>query len=300
MLAPRICQLWIIALFILVLSCIELPAQSSPATPSKATVDILVSAYQKDGSPATPTASSITVHIDKEVAQVQSVRSAKNDPLLFAVLVDLSGSNAGNADAIRNAVVKVFEGLAGDHNQGYLVLFSDTVAISRRPFDVVQTKKTLDAATFQGGTAVYDAIRETCTRQLSRSENTGMQRRTIIVISDGDDNASHIGHADAELVAEQEGVPVFSLVIHSESASHGRFGSASRGRETLKEISRNTGGMAADNQMDGVPQLLHAIDAQIVLTVVPEQASDRNLHSLRVKAEQKDIEILVSTHVFLP
>lgn len=260
-------------------------AASPQASSGQAESQFFLTALAKDNSPAVLQETALSVRVDKAVAQVKSVRSVKDDPLLFAVVVDLSKSDASSGNPIKEAAFQLFQGLASAQNEGYLVLFNDDVATTEAPISVSEAKKALDSATFAGGTVLYDANEITCRQRLSRSENRAVSRRVIVLISDGEDDASHATHTKAEQAALQEGVSVFSIVIKGPM-------SGVRGEKVLKEVSQMTGGVVIDKALkQAVPLSLAAIKAQWAVTLVSTQSADRNLHSLQIKCTQKDVRI---------
>ncbi len=237
------------------------------------------------------TASGLSVSVDKEPARVDQVRSAKNEPLLFAVLVDTSKSQAKDSDNIREAALQVFQSLSVDGNQGYLVFFSDVVTISTAPIAISQVQQALKAVSFKGGTAIYDAIAQTCSEKLSKEKNLGTPRRAIVLISDGEDNASRLPRTKAGTEAERQGIAVFSLSTLDS-------GLRTRGEQFLEEISRTTGGRAilGKSLMKGVPEVLSAVEDQWILNFVPAQPPDQKLHSLQIKSKQRDADISAPAH----
>jgi VWFA-related protein len=257
-------------------------------------VQVFLTASDKHDSPVVPAQSELSVSVDKQPAPVNKLRAAKGEPLLFAVVVDTSKSDASSAALIKKTALELFQGLSTDGNQGYLVLFNVSVATSRQPLQVSQAQSVLDAANFVGGTAVYDAIAQTCVQKLSKSENPNTPRRVILLISDGEDNQSHVTHTTAEETAEKEGVAVFSLITESSLAGP-------HGEHFMKEVSQITGGRAISvkKPTDGVASLLAAIENQWTLTFVPAQSPDQKLHSLVIKSSQKDIRISAPAHVLL-
>lgn len=284
-----------VVLFSAVPSQEQTAVQGTQSPPSdKPSVQVFLTASGKHDSPATPVESELSVSVDKQAARVNTLRSAKNDALLFAVVVDTSKSDSDSADLIRKAALQLFQGLLIDGNQGYLVLFNVSVAISRQPLQVSQAQSVLDATKFGGGTAVYDAIEQTCIQKLSRSGSPNAPRRVILLISDGEDNLSHVTHTHAEETAEKEGVAVFSLATRSSLAGP-------RGEHFLKEVSHETGGQAINvkNLTDGVAPLLTAIEDQWALSFVPAQSLDQKLHSLDIKTSQKDIRISAPAQIFV-
>ncbi len=274
---------------------IRVAAQDSTAAlPGKEPLRIFITASHKNGSPATLVSSDVVGSVDKKPAEITNLHVAKDEPLLFAVLVDVSKSDAQNSAAIKNAALQLFQGLSVGRNRGYLVLFNEFVRISNTPVSLDQVKLNLDAVKFGGGTAIYDAIELTCLRKFGALENVNTPRRAIILISDGEDNSSHVPHTKAEETAEKEGVAVFSLVTHSDLAGP-------RGRQFLRETSRNTGGWMIDNKdlVDGIAPLLAAVDEQWALSLTPAQSPDQKMHSLEVKSTANNVEISAPSKILL-
>lgn len=110
------------------------------------------------------------------------------------------------------------------------------------------------------------------------------------MISDGDDNQSHVTRLAAEETAQEQGVSVFSLITST---------GESRGEHFMREISEKTGGWASSpmKATDGVAPVLRAIENQWALSLVPSQSLDQKLHSLEVKSSQKDVHVFAPAHV---
>jgi VWFA-related protein len=261
------------------------------APPAKSLVQIYLIASGNGDSPPIPTLSQLVVSIDKQPAQVTSLRSANEDKLLFALLVDISGSNSRKDASIREAALQLFQGLLEGGNEGHLVVFNDQIAMTKGTVHLPEVQRKLDSVRFQGGTRLYDAIADTCTKILSRSGNPETPRRAVFLITDGEDDASEINHSKAEEIAEGEGVAIFSLqagvdgpMTRAETLHSVRF---------LQEASHNTGGQAirAEKLSDGVPLLLNAIHEQWALDILPHQARDQELHSLSIKSSEKNVRL---------
>lgn len=271
-------------------------AQETPSAPHGSVLaHVFLVASGNDNSRVTPAEPDLRVFVDKKPVNVVSLRPAKDVSLQFAVLVDVSKSSARDADSIKKAVSRLFQSLSVGGNEGYLVAFNGRVAMSNEPLHAAQVQAALSNLSFGGGTAVYDAIEETCAQRLSRSGNPGTARRLIVLISDGDDNQSHVRPADAESAAEREGVAIFSLAIGSSTAG-------SRGEHFLKDASRKTGGeeVTGKNLTEEVQHLLTAIEEQWILSFVSAQAPDQKLHTLSIQSSQKNIRFSAPAHVVFP
>ncbi len=246
-------------------------------------VQVFLSVDGKDAPTTAPALPDLSVYVDKQPAKVASLRSAKNDPLLFALVIDTSASEAKRADATRDAAQQIFEALSKGGSRGYLVIFGSRVLTSNAPVQSSSAQTALDHLQFGGGSAVFDAVGVTCTRLLTRLANPDAPRRVILLLSDGDDNMSHITPSEAEQDAVREGIAIFSL----------SSGSTPHGEHFLQEASKETGGqwIATRNPGDGVKTLLAAIDRQWVLTLLPPESPDQKLHAMQIKSSEKGLRI---------
>ncbi len=281
------------ALLLCIASQNHSPAQETPLPASvRPPVQIYLTAFNKHGSPTTLSQSDFSVFIDKNPAQVTALRSTKDDKLVFAVLVDVSTSDAPKAKEIKEAANLLFQGLSTGDNLGYLVLFDHQVKMSNKPLQSSEAQKVIDSLKFGGGTALFDAIGNTCTRILSRSGNPDSPRRAIFVISDGEDNSSKTYPAKMEECAEDEQIAIFSLDTDFAGGT---------GASILIKASHDTGGQAIKpgKLVAGVAPLLSIIHGQLVLDVVPPQDPDQKRHSLTVKTSRKDIHFSAPASIFL-
>ncbi len=281
---------------LLLFAAISMQGQISQGMPDQVaeqgSVQVFLTAALKSGSAVALDTSGLSVSVDKQPARVSTLRPAKSDPLLFAVLVDASRSDASTADSVKKVALQLFLSLSKNGNRGYLVLFNHSATISKAPLQVSQVQAVLDAVKFDGGTAVYDAIEQTCNGVLSESGNPGTPRRAILLISDGEDNSSHVTKATAEEAADREGVAIFTLVTRSSL-------SGPEGEHALQEMSRRTGGLAVvgRNLADGIAPLLASIENQWALTLVPAKPLDQKSHSLNVRTSQRDVSISAPAYV---
>ncbi|MGA9671409.1 MAG: VWA domain-containing protein [Terracidiphilus sp.] len=266
-------------------AAIQISGQASPL-PSQDNKPVLlfVTASGDKVSPDMLSPSNLNVYIDKQPTKVVSLRSAKEDKLLFAVLVDVSKSEAPRAELVKETAGQIFDALSKNGNLGYLVFFSHLVATSKAPLDTSTARLAIDRVKFGGGTALFDAIGETCRLLLKRSTNPDAPRRVIVLLSDGGDNSSHITLKKAEEGAEEEGIAIFSLSDQTTD---------SIGEHNLKEVAQETGGdtITAKKRGEGVIPLIDAINGQWALTLSSSQGSDKNLHTLAIKGAEKNVRL---------
>jgi len=88
-----------------------------------------------------------------------------------------------------------------------------------------------------GGTALYDALYYACRDKLGKQPQTGAVRRAIILLSDGDDNQSHVSREEAIEMAQRVEAIIYTI-------STNVTGSAGPGDKVLTRIAEATGGRA--------------------------------------------------------
>jgi VWFA-related protein len=86
-----------------------------------------------------------------------------------------------------------------------------------------------------GYTAVYDAV-SAASQELAKVKDTQTVRRVIILITDGEDNSSHIKLEEAEEVAQRNECAVYVMSINRET-DH-----LEQADRAMKELSEVTGG----------------------------------------------------------
>ncbi len=262
------------------------------------TTEFYVTATDRDGSAGSLSASDLSVTLDKKLVQISAVKPAKDEPLVFALLIDVSGSDADNATAIKESALRLFQGLSINGNQGYLVLFNHLVAMSPAPVTYAHAQENLTAAKFIGRTALYDAIEQTITQRLTDAPNSGIQRRVIVLISDGEDNASRLSYSQVAKIAERQGVAIFSLLVPTRPIR--QTGPALSRAVNLQEICRDTGGRSVlAEKVNSIDLLLSAVEAQWKIKLVSVHPSNQTMHALQVKSVSKDVEISAPAQVSL-
>ena len=88
-----------------------------------------------------------------------------------------------------------------------------------------------------GGTAMFDALYYACRDKLLKHEQTGPVRRAIVLLSDGEDNNSHVTREESIEMAQRAEVIVYTI-------STNISGMKGQGDKTLERIADATGGRA--------------------------------------------------------
>ncbi|HEX9940523.1 MAG TPA: VWA domain-containing protein [Thermoanaerobaculia bacterium] len=164
----------------------------------------------------------------QEIAKFELVQ---NLPLVVGVLIDTSGSMAGSMVDTQKAAAGFLEGVLTPRDKAFAVSFARRPRLEMPPTDdvgaVVQAIEGLQAV---GDTALHDALVH------SLYYFRGVQgQRALVLLSDGDDNASNINYKDALEYARRSGVAIYAIGLNLppfEAAVHAK----------LEEFAKATGG----------------------------------------------------------
>jgi len=214
----------------------------------------------------------------------------------IALLFDVSGSMEGRLEAAREAASNVLSWLDASRDEAAIFTF-DTRLDEVTPF--TQGLKTLPRALGNmvpfGATSLHDAIAETAKKLESRDG----RRRAVVVLTDGNDNASRLTPPQVSAIASEIDVPVYLFGIvasidnpTSEMATNSVAQSALGG--ALADLAEWTGGHAF---VASTPAQRSAAAHQIVdelrhqYLIAFESNGHPGWHPLVVRARQKDLTV---------
>ena len=211
--------------------------------------------------------------------------SAADVPASIGVVLDASGSmGVGDMPAkVRNALLHFFskcheadEFFMGAFNQGQQLLLDK----SSDPSAILSALDRYGAAELKGQTAFYDALY----LALNRAGGGKHQRRAVLVISDGQDNASNYTYLEVKRAVLESDVAVYAVGL---GGDHTELDIS--GRAILEELTKLSGGLALyphneKGMNEAAVYLAAALRAQYAIGVVaPPKAKKRGWHEIKVK-----------------
>jgi VWFA-related protein len=226
-----------------------------------------------------------TLYEDK-VEQAISHFAAEDAPVAIGLVFDTSDSMAPKLDKAREAVVALLRN-ANPEDEFFLVQFNhraQLVVSMTKHSEEIQNRVALVQAT--GSTALLDAV----TLALKEMRNAHYTRKAIIIISDGEDNASHCSRLDVTEAVRKAEVLVYAIGITDSSSSY-QTGASDKpsGSALLNEIAKQTGGRLFEvNTLKQLPDIACKIGAwlrnQYVLAYAPNNLeNDGRYHRIQVK-----------------
>lgn len=221
----------------------QLPARVSDQTyrVNVDLVNIFCSVWDKKTNAfvTTLTRDDFTIFEDNRKQEIKNFVRETNLPLTIAMLIDTSQSVAPKLKFEQEAATSFFHSVLRENDRAMLVDFDSGVSLvqdfTSDPNKMANEIRTLKAA---GGTAMYDAIYQTCDEKLIRE----IGRKAIIIMSDGEDQSSRATLEEALNMALRAEATVFSISVNQGGFFGVGGGDSQEGDRILKQLAESTGG----------------------------------------------------------
>ena len=155
----------------------------------------------------------ITVRDDNKPPQrVLQFTSQSKLPLRIGLLIDTSGSVQSRFTFEKRAAAKFLEQiLSNSSDLGFVAGFSDTVKVTQDfTGSYEQLSAGINALSNSGGTALFDAVSRSCMKLAAYPEQERVAT-VLVVLSDGEENASHNSLRQTIRDLEATGVTVYTI-----------------------------------------------------------------------------------------
>ena len=226
-------------------------------------------------------------------AEVRSFRRETNLPLVVGLVINASNSVRDRFTFEQNAAIGFLnQTVRPDYDKAYVVGFDVTPEVTQDFTD--NTELLADGVRMLrpgGGTAMYDALYFACRDKMLKLQSDKMVRKAIILLSDGDDNQSHVTREEAIAMAERADTIVYAI-------STNVTGSPNPGDKVLKRITEATGGRAffpfqlTDISLNFM-QIQEELRSQYMLSYTPANfQADGKYHTIQlISKNHKDLHI---------
>jgi Ca-activated chloride channel family protein len=212
--------------------------------------------------------------------------SNEESPATIGIVIDRSASMQRHRDDV-SAAGAAFATLGNALDEFFTINFNESVWPGL-PADVVFTHDTsllravLSAAPARGMTALYDAI----DRALAHLRLATQDRRALIVVSDGGDNASAHSLADVLERARATNAAIYSVTFFDPDNHDAR-------PRILRQLARETGGRAfspgdAAGVTATIAQIAREIRTGYTIGFSPPESVDEGYRVVRVVADAGD------------
>jgi VWFA-related protein len=176
---------------------------------------------------------------NKPPQEIRSFQAETNLPLQVGLLIDASNSVRDRFKFEQESAIEFLnQTVRPQKDQAFVIGFDVTPEVTQ---DFTDNSELLAHGVRDlrpgGGTALYDALYYACRDKLLKTAKGLTVRRAIILLSDGDDNQSHVTREEAIEMAQRAEAIVYTI-------STNVTGTKGSGDKVLERIADATGGRA--------------------------------------------------------
>jgi VWFA-related protein len=225
-------------------------------------------------------------------------RANDHGPVTLAILFDTSGSMRGsNMDQGKLVVERLLSTLNLATDEAALFTF-DNVIRQATPYtnDPELIRNALVPSDGWGLTSIYDAIADSAKRLAERR----VERRALVVITDGVDTSSLLTPSEVSALASSIDVPVYVVAIADLKRKRADV-EASADEAGLSDLAHWTGGQlhyafAADQTDRAIGALMAELRQQYFLAI--ESSSESGWYRLDVVTKRRDLKVRTRSGYF--
>ena len=221
-----------------------------------------------------------------EDGQPQKIISFRREdiPVAMGIVIDNSGSMRDKRQAVNAAAIN-FVKSSNAQDKVFVVNFNEDFFLDQDyTSSVPKLKDALERIEARGGTALYDAV----VASSDHLKKPGLlEKKVLLVVTDGEDNASHESLEQAiRRLQEENGPTVYTIGLLGDEHSK-------RARRALRQMAEETGGIAFFPQglgeVDAITQqIAHDIRNQYTIGYKPSKPqSEGGFRTVKVDANAK-------------
>jgi Ca-activated chloride channel family protein len=238
---------------------------------------------------------------DRKPAEMRSFHSETDLPLQVGLLIDASNSVRDRFKFEQEAAIEFLNGtIRRGYDEAFVVGFDVTPEVVQ---DFTDNTESLSIGVrglrAGGGTAMYDALYFACRDKLLKHEQTHQVRRAIILLSDGEDNQSHVTREEAIEMAERAETIVYTI-------STNISGMKGAGDKTLERIADATGGRAffpfqMREVSDAFSSIQEELRSQYAVSYKPQSfVADGRYRTIEIQAPGKGFKVRTRKGYYAP
>lgn len=173
----------------------------------------------------------------KPATEIRSFHAETNLPLQVGLLIDASSSVRDRFKFEQESAIEFLnQTVRKRYDLAFVVGFDATPEVTQNfTDDTEKLGRGVRELRPGGGTAMYDAIYYACRDKLLKQPQNGPTRRAIILLSDGEDNQSHVTREEAIEMAQRAEAIIYTI-------STNVSGTKGAGDRVLERMADATGG----------------------------------------------------------
>lgn len=230
-------------------------------------------------------------HLDRSAFSVfedgkpQTITAFRREdvPVAIGIVIDNSSSMRDKREQVNRAVLNLIRA-SNPQDEIFVVNFTQNSYLDQDfTSDINLLEQALHRSAMRGSTALYDAIVASAAHL---KKNAKLEKRMLLVITDGQDNMSRETLREAmRYLGQKDGPAVYAIGLMGLGLGH-----QDRGREALEQLSNATGGSAFFPQSleevnDIASTLAHDIRRQYTIAYKPQnEKANASYHPIQVEA----------------
>jgi len=239
----------------------------------------------------------------KPALEIRSFSQQTDLPLQVGLLIDASNSVRDRFKfEQQSAIAFLNQTIRRNYDKAFVVGFDVTPEVTQDFTDDTEALAGgVRALRPGGGTAMYDAVYFACRDKLLKSQQNGVPtRRAMVLLTDGDDNQSHVTREEAIEMAQRSEVIVYTI-------STNLAGGKNPGDKVLSRMADATGGRAffpfqLNDVADAFAEIQDELRSQYAISYKPADfVPDGHFRSIEILApSHKGLRIRSRKGYFAP
>jgi VWFA-related protein len=179
---------------------------------------------------------------EDKTEQKLSVFRQEDLPVSMGLVIDNSGSMKDKRPEVNAAALTLVK-TSNSADEAFVVNFNDDYyldTVHDFTSDIEEMKDALERIDARGSTALYDAV----IGSLDHLKKGSKDKRVLLVVTDGVDNASRRTLENAVQEAQRSDAVIYSIGLFSDDDLKHNRGEMKKARRALTELSTATGGLA--------------------------------------------------------
>ena len=222
-------------------------------------------------------------------------------PLHVGLLIDASNSIRDRFKFEQDAASEfLYEIIRPKTDRAFVLAFDEVPDVTQDFTGNLDKLRTgIQAIKAGGGTALWDAIYFACRDKLMKEPSSSAVRRAIILVSDGDDNESHVFRQEAMEMAQRAEVIIFTI-------STSLMNNHTKGDDNLRAMAEATGGRAffpvkLDDVVAAFSDIQDELRSQYMISYRPDQfVANGQFRPIQIVADNKKFKVRAKKGYFVP
>ena len=231
---------------------------------------------------------------EKPIERMSSFRRESDLPLQVGLLIDASGSIRERFKFEQESAIEFLnETIRPRFDKAFVLGFDSSLELTQDFTDSTERlSKGIRSLRPGNATRLYDALYYACREKLLQSAQSDSVRRAIVLVSDGDDNESHVTREEAIEMALRADVIIYTI-----STNYSGSGNTDKYDKILERIADATGGRTfrpfqPQDVANAFAQIQDDLRSQYALSYRPADFShDGRYRTIEIMADHKGMKV---------